>query len=244
MRFTLQSDPTQGDEVWFEVDAYALPTVVFADSKWKILGGNLNSQVTPLGEWAYQKYQVNVQYEEEWGAEYNDVLYINSTDSLMTVVDSAGNPISSVTLNAGKATFYIIGKGEVVNATLMVRGAATSNTAAWTNINLKLPPVPLVEYAIMYDRDGDGRADSLFVKYTKELTGKSKIDSLQFTFGEQFPVLTKYIMHDSTLILTAEGGFGNTVFTGSSDTLYNGMIETGVPRGSGRTSRRAGRRVQ
>ena len=226
MRFTLQSDPTQGDEVWFEVDAYALPTVVFADSKWKILGGNLNSQVTPLGEWAYQKYQVNVQYEEEWGAEYNDVLYINSTDSLMTVVDSAGNPISSVTLNAGKATFYIIGKGEVVNATLMVRGAATSNTAAWTNINLKLPPVPLVEYAIMYDRDGDGRADSLFVKYTKELTGKSKIDSLQFTFGEQFPVLTKYIMHDSTLILTAEGGFGNTVFTGSSDTLYNGMIET------------------
>ena len=226
MRFTLQSDPTQGDEVWFEVDAYALPTVVFADSKWKILGGNLNSQVTPLGEWAYQKYQVNVQYEEEWGAEYNDVLYINSTDTLMTVVDETGNPISSVTLNAGKGTFYIIGKGEVVNATLMVRGAATSNTAAWTNINLKLPPVPLVEYAIMYDRDGDGRADSLFVKYTKELTGKSKIDSLQFTFGEQFPVLTKYIMHDSTLILTAEGGFGNTVFTGSSDTLYNGMIET------------------
>ena len=227
VRFTLQADPTQGDEVWFEVDAYALPTVVFADNNWKILGSNLNSQVTPLGEWAYQKYQVNVQYEEEWGAEYNDILYINSTDTLMTVVDEAGNPINSVTLTAGKGTFYIIGKGEVVNATLMVKGAASANTAAWTNINLKLPPVPLVDYAIMYDRDGDGRADSLFVKYTKELVGKSKIDSLQFTFGEKFPVLTKYVLfNDSTLVLTAEGGFGSAVFTGSNDTLYNGMIET------------------
>ena len=227
VRFTLQADPTQGDEVWFEVDAYALPTVVFADNKWKILGSNLNSQVTPLGEWAYQKYQVNVQYEEEWGAEYNDILYINSTDTLMTIVDEAGNPINYITLNAGKGTFYVIGKGEVVNATLMVKGAASANTAAWTNINLKLPPVPLVEYAIMYDRDGDGRADSLFVKYTKELIGKSKIDSLQFTFGDQFPVRTKYDRHgDSALVLTAEGGFGNAVFTGIVDTAYFGMIET------------------
>ncbi|MBR3670663.1 MAG: fibro-slime domain-containing protein [Fibrobacter sp.] len=227
VRFSLQADPTQGDEVWFEVDAYALPTVVFSDNKWKVLGSNLNSQVTPIGEWAYQKYQVNVQYEEEWGAEYDDILYINVTDSLISVVDEAGNPINSITLSKGKGTFYIIGKGEVVNATLMVKGAASANTATWTNINLKLPPVPLVDYAIMYDRDGDGRADSLYVKYTKELVGKSKIDSLQFTFGEKFPVLTKYILYnDSTLVLTAEGGFGNTVFTGSNDTLYNGLIET------------------
>jgi hypothetical protein len=109
----------------------------------------------------------------------------------------------------------------------MVKGPATANTAAWTNINLKLPPVPLVDYAIMYDRDGDGRADSLYVKYTKELMGKSKIDSLQFTFGQQFPVRTKYDRAgDSALILVADGGFGNVVFTGTNDTLYKGMIET------------------
>ena len=227
IRFTLQADPTQGDEVWFEVDAYALPTVVFSDEKWKILGSSLNSQVTPIGEWAFQKYQVNVQYAEDDWAYFDDILYINANDSLLAVVDEAGNPINSVTLTEGKGTFYIIGKGEVKNATLMVRGPATANTAAWTNINLKLPPVPLVDYAIMYDRDGDGRADSLYVKYTKELMGKSKIDSLQFTFGQQFPVRTKYERAgDSALVLTAEGGFGNAVFTGNADTLYNGMIET------------------
>ncbi|MBO4713654.1 MAG: fibro-slime domain-containing protein [Fibrobacter sp.] len=227
IRFTLQADPTQGDEVWFEVDAYALPTVVFSDDKWKILGSNLNSQVTPIGEWAFQKYQVNVQYAEDDWAYFDDILYINATDSLLSVVDEAGNPINSVTLTEGKGTFYIIGKGEVQNATLMVKGPATANTAAWTNINLKLPPVPLVDYAIMYDRDGDGRADSLYVKYTKELMGKSKIDSLQFTFGQQFPVRTKYDRAgDSALILVADGGFGNVVFTGTNDTLYKGMIET------------------
>jgi fibro-slime domain-containing protein len=227
IRFTLQADPTQGDEVWFEVDAYALPTVVFSDDKWKILGSNLNSQVTPIGEWAFQKYQVNVQYAEDDWAYFDDILYINATDTLLSVVDEAGNPINSVTLTEGKGTFYIIGKGEVQNATLMVKGPATANTAAWTNINLKLPPVPLVDYAIMYDRDGDGRADSLYVKYTKELMGKSKIDSLQFTFGQQFPVRTKYDRAgDSALILVADGGFGNVVFTGTNDTLYKGMIET------------------
>lgn len=226
MRFTLQSDPTQGDEVWFEVDSYALPTIVYANKGGEILGSMVNNQVTPIGEWAYQKYQVNVQYEEDW-ATYDDVLFINATDTLLTVVDENNMPINSVTLNQGKATFYIIAKGDVIGATLMVKGAASSNTAAWVNIDLKLPPVPLVDYAIMYDRDGDGRADSLYVKYTKSLVSKSKIDSLQFTFGETFPVSTKYDRAgDSALVITADGGFSSAVFTGLPDTLYNGVMQT------------------
>lgn len=227
LRFTLQSDPTQGDEVWFEVGEYALPTVVFADEQWNILGSMLDNNVTPIGEWAYQMYQVNVQYEEDWAKENNDILYINPTDTLLAIVDENGAPLTYVNLVDGKATFYIIGKGDVVNATLMVKGTASANTAAWMNINLKVPPVPLVEYAIMYDRDGDGRADSLYVKYTKELVGKSKIDSLQFTFGELFPVMTKYNLDgDSAIVLTAEGGFGQAVYTGTNDTLYTGLMQT------------------
>lgn len=226
MRFTLQSDPTQGDEVWFEVDSYALPTIVYANKGGEILGSMVNNQVTPIGEWAYQKYQVNVQYEEDW-ATYDDVLFINATDTLLTVVDENNIPINSVTLNQGKANFYIIAKGDVIGATLMVKGAASSNTAAWVNIDLKIPPVPLVDYAIMYDRDGDGRADSLYVKYTKSLVSKSKIDSLQFTFGETFPVSTQYTKAgDSALVITADGGFSSAVFTGLPDTLYNGVMQT------------------
>lgn len=226
MRFNLQSDPTQGDEVWFEVGAYALPTIVFTKDNGEVLGGMVNHQVNPIGEWAFQTYQVNVQYEEDW-ANYDDVLFINATDTLLSFVDAEGTPISSVTLTEGKASFFIIAKGEVKGATLMVKGAGSSNTAAWTNIDLLLPPVPLVDYAIMYDRDGDGRADSLYVKYTKSLVSKSHIDSLQFTFGETYPVTNMYSQAgDSAIILMADGGFGATVFTGKNDTLYNGIMQT------------------
>lgn len=226
MRFNLQSDPTQGDEVWFEVGAYALPTIVFTKDNGEVLGGMVNHQVNPIGEWAFQTYQVNVQYEEDW-ANYDDVLFINATDTLLYFVDAEGTPISSVTLTEGKASFFIIAKGEVKGATLMVKGAGSANTAAWTNIDLLLPPVPLVDYAIMYDRDGDGRADSLYVKYTKSLVSKSHIDSLQFTFGETFPVTNMYSQAgDSAIILMADGGFGATVFTGKNDTLYNGIMQT------------------
>lgn len=226
MRFNLQSDLTQGDEVWFEVGAYALPTIVYAKNNGEILGSMVNNQVTPIGEWAFQMYQVNVQYDEDW-ANYDDVLFINATDTLISFMDAEGNPINSVTLNAGKASFFIIAKGEVKGATLMVKGAGSANTAAWTNIDLLLPPVPLVDYAIMYDRDGDGRADSLYVKYTKSLVSKSHLDSLQFTFGETFPVTNKYNKAgDSAIVITADGGFGATVFTGKADTLYNGLMQT------------------
>lgn len=227
LKFNLQADPTQGDEIWFEVGEYALPTVVFDDSLWNIIGGTVNGTERSIGEWAYQIYRVNVQYQEDWAAEENDILYMNTTDPLLVTVDSLGNPISSVTLIGGKATFFILGKGDVVNATLMVKGAATANTASWTNITLKVPPVPLVEYAIMYDRNGDGHSDSLFVKFTKELVGKSKIDSISFTFGETYPTLTKYTPYgDSALVITSDEGFTKAVFTGDNDSLYKGVFNT------------------
>lgn len=229
LKFNLQADPTQGDEIWFEVGEYALPTVVFDDSLWNIIGGTVNGIERPIGEWSYQIYRVNVQYEEDWAQteQGDDILYMNTSNPFLVTVDSLGNPISSVALVNGKATFFILGKDSVVNATLMVKGAASANIATWTNINLKVPPVPLVEYAIMYDRNGDGHSDSLFVKFTKELIGKSKIYSISFTFGETYPTLTKYDLYgDSALIITSDEGFTRSVFTGDNDSLYKGVFNT------------------
>lgn len=50
LKFNLQADPTQGDEIWFEVGEYALPTVVFDDSLWNIIGGTVNGIERPIGE--------------------------------------------------------------------------------------------------------------------------------------------------------------------------------------------------
>ena len=160
-------------------------------------------------------------------------------DQLVGIFDADGNPISKVTLDSAtkSAKFYVMANGPVTNATLQVKGAASS-TAIWTKLVFDEPPIPHVQLATLYDRNGDGRGDSLHIKFNKELGGKNTLDSLKFAFGEGFPVQTKenwkVSSNNTELSIVSSNncepyklcGFSSLIFTGGKEDIYTGSIDT------------------
>ena len=239
LEITLKSDPSQSTKVEIVIPSYAIPSVAFAADDWKILGKEISGDTLQIGEWAYATYKVNITFFEEWAqvTNYNRKINLSFTDPNIEIQDSTGKKISYVNLDdKGRASFYIHANAVVTGATLIAKGAA-AGASTWTNLNFKDPPIPHVKNAIIVDRNGDGRADSLFVSYDKELNGKSHLDSIQFTFGESFATTTKYkILENGTdLVITADMsgtcsqkicGFGSRQFTGANDDVYVGSLNS------------------
>ncbi|MCQ2098240.1 MAG: fibro-slime domain-containing protein [Fibrobacter sp.] len=240
LEITLKSDPSQSTKVEIVIPSYAIPSVAFAADDWKILGKEVSGDTLQIGDWAYATYKVNISFFEEWAqvTNYNKKINLSFTDPNIEILDSTGKKISYVNLDdKGRASFYIHANAVVTGATLIAKGAA-AGASTWTNLNFRDPPIPHVKSAIIVDRNGDGRADSLFVSYDKELNGKSHLDSIQFTFGESFATTTKYkILENGTdLVITAENmdrtcdqkncGFGSRQFTGANDDVYVGSLNS------------------
>ena len=232
LRVTLRSDNSQYKDVYFVVGAYALPNIVFADSLGKSLGSTVRSDTLPLNMkkdvtmWVGQSYKVYVQYGEDW-ANGDDVVYPSTNDEALIPCDSLGNPITEVKLVNGKGSFYVKAVGELWGGTLYVKGQASGNTAVWNGINFALPPVPQIKLAQIFDRDGDGRGDSILIQFDGTLGGKNRLDSAKFTFGNRFnqAYKLKYRDGDTHATIVADGsGFGGSVFTGGIDKVYTGQI--------------------
>ena len=238
LEITLKSDPSQKTGVWITIPPYKVPTLVFATENWESLGAQVSGDTLQIGEWAYEMYKVQVMFLEEWAqvSIYNQNISLTSSDLNLKTVDADGKAISKVVLDStGKATFYVIANAPVTGATLQAKGAASS-AASWTNLIFQEPPIPRISSAEFYDRNGDGRGDSLHIKFNKELGGKNKLDSLKFAFGEGFPVQTKYKVsgdNKEITIVSSENcepyklcGFSNLVFTGGKEDIYTGSIDT------------------
>ena len=232
LRVTLRSDNSQYKDVYFVVGAYALPNIVFADSLGKSLGSTVRSDTLPLNMkkdvtmWVGQSYKVYVQYGEDW-ANGDDVVYPSTNDEALIPCDSLGNPITEVKLVNGKGSFYVKAVGELWGGTLYVKGQASGNTAVWNGINFALPPVPQIKLAQIFDRDGDGRGDSILIQFDGTLGGKNRLDSAKFTFGNRFNQAYKLKYRDggTHATIVADGsGFGGSVFTGGIDKVYTGQI--------------------
>jgi hypothetical protein len=98
------------------------------------------------------------------------------------------------------------------------------------------PPVPQVVFSCIFDRDGDGRGDSVYAKLSKPygstlVNNHVNLDSIQLEFGEKFAAITATngkIGHNdfdsSMTITTTGGGFGSVPFTGGAETIYTGKI--------------------
>ena len=234
IRVTLKSDNSQHKDVYFVVGAYDLPKLVYTDAEGNVLGETVNSTQYQLNMpskdtmWVGQSYKVYVQYADHW-ANPNETVYPFTNDEALIPCDSLGNPITEVQLENYKASFYVKAVGEVWGGILSVKGQASGNTATWTGINFALPPVPQIEVAYIYDRDGDGRGDSIWIKLDGQLGGKNTLDSAKFTFGSIFNTAYKASYRDGSSeasIVAKDGGFGSAIFTG--DTLaktYTGQIK-------------------
>lgn len=218
---------------------YNIEDTLYFDQYWQPLGDensrNISSTTTPLNfnasekMWAGRSYPVNVMYAEEWAAMYSGIpVTITTSDPMLIVCDSMGDPITEILLEQGRASFYVKGMGEVVNATLTVSSPGAENKSAdWTHINMAIPPVPQIETAYIYDRTGDGRADSIWIQFTKPLGGQSVLDSAKFVFGGNFDRSYKAAYKDGDItasIFTEADGFGSSIFTGGINKSYTGKI--------------------
>ena len=99
-------------------------------------------------------------------------------------LNSDGSRVSSVVMEKGRAMFYVMALEEVENASFMVQASAVANILVWSGITLKEPPVPKIEMAGMYDRDGDGIGDSLVVRFSSPPEGSDAPDSLRWVFRD------------------------------------------------------------
>ncbi len=232
LRVALVSDVSQYKDIYFVVGAYSLPNLIYADSAGKALGSTILSDTLPLNMnkdvtmWVGQSYKVYIQYAEDW-AKGSDVVYPSTDDDALVPCDSLGNPITEVKLDSGRAVFYLKAVGETWGASLYVKGQAAGNTASWRGINFALPPVPQIETAHIYDRDGDGRGDSVWIQFNGELGGKNSLDSARVTFGTLFEgtYAPAYRNGENLASFVADGdGFGSAIFTGGLEKPYTGKI--------------------
>lgn len=240
IEITLKSDPSQTTKIEIIIPSYAIPSIAFADSSWKILGKEISGDTLQIGDWAYATYPVRITFFEEWAqvSNYNRKISLSSSNPLLEIQDANGNRIDKVTLDSnGQAMFYVHANGEVLDAVLTAKGAAAT-ASFWKNLNFALPPIPRIASASMHDRNGDGRADSLFIHFDKKLDSKNILDSLQFTFGESFPIYGsdsyKILANETDIAVTTEGacekdsrcGFGSRQFTGGESAVYEGSVNT------------------
>lgn len=240
LEITLKSDASQTTKVEITIPAYDIPTVAFAKDDWTILGKEVAGDTLQIGDWAYATYKVNITFFEDWAQvnNYNRKINLSFSDVNIDILDSiGGRKISSVKLDDnGRATFYIHANAPVTGATLTAKGAA-AGSSKWFNLNFAEPPIPQVVNATIYDRNGDGRADSLYAHFDRSLKGKSSLDSIQFTFGESFMTTTKFkVVGDADIVAVAEEtnpskcpskeicGFGSRQFTGGSTEIYTGSL--------------------
>lgn len=198
---------------------------------------NVSSDTLPINldktekMWAGRSYPVNIMYAEDWATMYSGIaVKISASTPALVPCDSMGNPIDEVALMDGHAKFFIKATDEVVNGVLTISSEGSTNKSVdWTKINIAVPPVPQVEVAYIYDRSGDGRADSIWIHFDKPLGGNSVLDSLKFIFGAAYktPYVAKYNEGDSVAVVYTEEGtnFGTAIYTGGATKPYTGKLD-------------------
>jgi hypothetical protein len=99
----------------------------------------------------------------------------------------------------------------------------------WGGINMMEPPVPYAGKGYMYDRDGDGIADSLYIPFSEPFDTDIP-DTLAWSFGDSAwhvttPVesVRSLIQNGSDIVITADNLVEN-VFTGGNKDVYQGGL--------------------
>ena len=231
LRFSLQKDETQYEEITFVIDKYASPPINYARSDWTLLGDKVDGTTEPIGQWVNTRYPVNIVFAD--GSAFDDIVYIKTNNETVFIpCDENGNKITAITLKNGKATFYVKAIAPKDGIILLVSSADETKQAIWENISFQEPPVPQITFACIFDRNGDGRGDSVYAKLSKPYgtlnASMVRMDSVQLEFGEKFQTIVGNItpndIDSSIAIVSSEGGFGTVPFTGGADKVYSGKI--------------------
>jgi len=227
--FSHSLDPNLTSEIRFTVPSYPLPDIAFADSLWMAI----DPDTVKLGEWAFVPYPVRImaQYMGVPCADCTDKISLLTSDSLV-FLDAERKVITSVTLDSGRAIFWVMSKKSLESASFRARSTTVTNELLWKNISFKEPPVPVLDLASMHDRTGDGIPDSLYLGFSRPLKGKDAVDSLFWRWGDDrlramdSLAVSAILTLDSTLVLTRDT-LMSSIATGSKDGVpYKGTVST------------------
>lgn len=227
----LESDETQSHDFYFIVPDYPKPTIAFVDSLGQIIPGD--TLRAGIGKFVHvpTAVRVAVLYFGEICTDCYSMLGLHTSDSLLFLDDymKVINLVESDSL--GYAAFNVIGIGTVVDGQFTIGSEYVQNVLVWEGINLEWPKHPLVSEAEMYDRDGDGFADSLIVVFNEKF-GKKKLNYTDWMFGDSsvwhstvgFDNVQNFLK-DSKKYVEVGDAFTKDVFTGLDSGIYQGLFK-------------------
>ena len=246
--YYLEEDMGLNDAYAFTVPEYPLPEIAFVDvfnasADGKLVtfdptNKNLRGETIITGEndtlMTHVRYpemtylEVVVTYMGEVCGDCKVLLDLRPSDAHMEFYDELDQQINTVeTDETGRARFYIVGTGAMAGASFGVVGiSGVKNQLKWNNINFKDPEVPLAKNGSIYDRNGDGVPDSIYVPFEFNALKEHDLDVIAWSFGSKdwheyssLEDVSKWIANDSTVVITADslidsvltGAFGNVV---------------------------------
>ena len=150
------------------------------------------------------------------------IVFYNELDSLTNTI---------VTDDDGFAYFYVVSEAEMSGASFAVVGVnGVKNQLKWENLNFRDPEMPLAKTGSIYDRNGDGVPDSIYIPFEFDAFKSYSLDSIAWTFGDkswhQYSSMkndfSKFVK-DSSVIITADSLL-DSVFTGDAKNIVEGSF--------------------
>jgi len=248
--YYLESDMSLNDSYEFVVPDYDLPEIAFVDVFSQQKNGKLTvfdpTNKTLRGEtivpgvndtlMTHVRYpevtylEIMVTYMGEICTDCKVLLDLRPSDGRVTFYNEQEQQVNTIgTDETGRARFYVVGEGAVSGAAFAVVGiSGVKNQLKWDNINFKDPEVPLAKPGSIYDRNGDGVPDSIYVPFEFNTFVDHDLDTVAWNFGSadwhefgSLEQISKMMKNDSTVVITADSLL-NTVMTGASESVIEG----------------------
>ena len=250
--YFLESDMGLYDSFEFTVPEYPKPEIAFVDVFNPAADGSLKTfdptNKTIRGEtiipgvndtlMTHVRYpemvylEVVVTYAGEVCTDCNVFLDLRPSDARLTFYNEMDQQVNTIqTDETGRARFYVIGEGAVKGASFAVVGiSGVKNQLTWNKISFKDPEVPLAKTGSIYDRNGDGVPDSIYVPFEYKAFVEHDLDTIAWSFGStdwkvfsSLEDIATMLKNDSTVVITADSLL-DSVLTGASKAIVEGSF--------------------
>ena len=248
--FYLESDMSLNSSYEFTIPEYPKPQIAFVDvfnpstdgslKKFDPTNKTLRGETIVTGKndtlmthvrYPEMKYiEIVVTYMGSICTDCNVLLDLKPSDAHVAFYDEMDKRINTVeTDETGYARFYVVGEGAVSGASFSVVGiSGVENSLKWDNINFKDPEVPLAKTGGIYDRNGDGVADSIYIPFEFGALREYDLDAIAWNFGSKdwheynsLSEISNLIKNDSTVVFTADSLL-DSLYTGDAKATVDG----------------------
>ena len=250
--YYLESDMGLNDAYEFTVPEYPTPEIAFVDvfnpssdgklKKFDPTNKTLRGETIIVGQndtlMTHVRYpemtylEIMVTYMGEICTDCFVQLDLNPSNPYLMFYNEMGQQINTIeTDETGRARFYVVGEAALKGASFGVVGiSGVKNTLQWGNINFKDPEVPLAKTGSIYDRNGDGVPDSIYVPFEFNAFIGHDLDAIAWSFASKdwheftsLEDISKMTVNDSTVVITADSLI-DSVLTGAVKTTIEGSF--------------------